>query len=495
MMLKVFVTIGLLQVLTMLVQLVRTKTLALLLGPQALGVMAVIDKLLAVIVQTVSLSLPFAALRFLPAVWTKDRAAFHDRYVRMRNLLLLMAFLALVVSLAVTLLRPATWGAQLLSYRTVVLCAIAGLPVLALVPLLQNVVAGRLEQNRAMLVSLGNALVMAAAAAGILWRGLSGYYLCYAALGLGLVVVAQGIVRRGVSLPGAGGGARRPRFPLRLPPLMWKFSVALLATTFVTPYAALFVHYRVLSDYGAATAGFMQAAIGLGLAVRGVLGSAHPVFLTPNVNREGAPGDRMAWANAFQATFCFIVAASLPPLLLFPQLVVRVLYSRAFLPGAAFAVVFILSEIVNQLGGTYAAIVLALDELKFHVAQNVVAQLLMIAVAAWLVRPLGILGAGLAVLTGPVCIWFATTIFLRLRYDLRIPRRVLGLTGLVVATLIACGALGALRPELTPGTVAVKIAAYAVVAGLFLGLLSPDERQRALGMLAAVRARLAPAAG
>ena len=166
MMLKVFVTIGLLQVLTMLVQLVRTKTLALLLGPQALGVMAVIDKLLAVIVQTVSLSLPFAALRFLPAVWTKDRAAFHDRYVRMRNLLLLMAFLALVVSLAVTLLRPATWGAQLLSYRTVVLCAIAGLPVLALVPLLQNVVAGRLEQNRAMLVSLGNALVMAAAAAG-----------------------------------------------------------------------------------------------------------------------------------------------------------------------------------------------------------------------------------------------------------------------------------------------------------------------------------------
>ncbi len=512
MMLKVFVTIGLLQVLTMLVQLVRTKALALLLGPQALGVMAVIDKLLAVIVQTISLSLPFAALRFLPALWTRDRAAFYDRFRRMRNVLLVAVAAALVVSLAVSLLRPATWGAQLVPYRTVVLCALLGLPVLALVPLLQNVVAGRLEQNRAMLVALGNALVMAAAATGILWRGLTGYYLLYAALGLGLVVVAQRMVRRGVDAPpDARAGARaaegpapeppafaaaaRPRFPLRLPPLQWKFSVALLATTFVTPYAALFVHYRVLSDHGAATAGFMQAAIGLGLAVRGVLGSAHPVFLTPNLNREGTPADRMAWANAFQATFCFIVAASLPPLLLFPQLFVRVLYSRAFLPGAAFAAVFVLNEIVILLAGTYQIILLALDELKAYVAQNVIAQLLIVAVAAWLVAPLGILGAGLATLISPVFVWFTTTLWLRRRYGLKIPGRVLGLTALLVAVLVGCGLLGSLLPSLTPGIVALKAAAYAVEAGLFFALLSPDERQRALGMVSALRARLAPAAG
>ena len=69
MMLRALLTIGAVQVMTMLVLLVRTKTIAVVLGPEFVGVMAVIDKLLAVIAQTVSLSLPFAAIRFLPARW------------------------------------------------------------------------------------------------------------------------------------------------------------------------------------------------------------------------------------------------------------------------------------------------------------------------------------------------------------------------------------------------------------------------------------------
>ena len=63
-MLRVLLTIGAVQVATMLVLLARTKILAVMLGPESVGVMAVIDKLLAVIVGTVSLSLPFAAVRF-----------------------------------------------------------------------------------------------------------------------------------------------------------------------------------------------------------------------------------------------------------------------------------------------------------------------------------------------------------------------------------------------------------------------------------------------
>jgi PST family polysaccharide transporter len=489
MMLKVFLTIGLLQVFTMLVQLVRTKALALLLGPEALGPMAVIDKLLAVIVQTVSLSLPFAALRFLPALWTKDPLAFRDRFTRMRNVLIVAAGAALAVSLVVTLVRPATWGVQLVPYRTVVLCAVLSLPVLVLVPFVQNAVAGRLEQNRAMLVALGHAGVMAAAAAGILWRGLAGYYLLYAALGLVLVTVASRVVLRGIAVE-----QNAPRFPLGLPRQMWRFTAALLSVTFIMPYAALYVHYKVLSDHGAQTAGWMQAAIGIGLAVRGVLGSAHPVFLTPNVNREGTPADRMAWANAFQATFCFLAAAALPPLLLFPQLFVRALYSGAFLPGAAFVVLFVLNEVLTLLTGTYQAIVIALDELGFHVAQNVGAQLLMIAVAALLVTRFGILGAGLSVLSGPLCMFFATTIFLYRRYGLRMPGRVIGLTALLVLVLVACGVFGSLRPELTLATVGLKAGAYAAVAGLFATLLTSDERARLWAMVDGVRGRLRPAA-
>src|SRR5678816_75446 len=74
---------------------------------------------------------------------------------------------------------------------------------------------------------------------------------------------------------------------LGLPSTFWRFSGTLMLLTFVMPYAALQVYYTVLGQLGATTAGWMQAAIGLSLSVRTLLGSAHPVFLTPHVNRGG----------------------------------------------------------------------------------------------------------------------------------------------------------------------------------------------------------------
>ena len=78
-MIRVLFTIGAIQLLQMVVLLARTKGLALLLGPEQVGVLAVIDKLIAVFVQAASLSLPFAALRFLPSLWVSDRQEFSRR--------------------------------------------------------------------------------------------------------------------------------------------------------------------------------------------------------------------------------------------------------------------------------------------------------------------------------------------------------------------------------------------------------------------------------
>src|SRR5258706_557307 len=170
-MLRAVATIWALQFVTMLFQLVRTKLLALLLGPDLVGAMSVIDKLLAVITQTVSLSLPFAALRFLPERWNADAggAQYRDLFERMRNLMLALALGATVAALGVTLIRPAIWGAQLLPYRQAVVAGVLTIPVVAIIPFLQNAVAGRMQQNRSMLVGFLNAIALAVAAAAV-WR-------------------------------------------------------------------------------------------------------------------------------------------------------------------------------------------------------------------------------------------------------------------------------------------------------------------------------------
>ena len=282
-MIRALVTIGTLQFLSMLLLLARTKILAVMLGPEAVGTIAVIDKLTAVVVGTLSLSLPFAALRFLPAALRESPQAMDVLYRRMRNVLVATIVPATLICITVALAAPSTWGRELAAHQRVLLLAFAGMPVIALVPFLTNAYAGGMEHNRAMRFTIAHAsvLVVAALAAG-LGFGLAGFYGVYAVLGAVLVVVAA---RSLVRLHRADRAAIPLKQAFRLPGVIWRFSAALLTLSFASPYAALFVQYTALTLYGAVGSGILQSAIGISLAVRVLLGTAHGVFLTPHVNR------------------------------------------------------------------------------------------------------------------------------------------------------------------------------------------------------------------
>lgn len=485
-MLKAFLSIGGLQVLTLLVLLVRTKGLALLLGPEQVGVMSVVDRLIALFAQGMSLSLPFAALRFLPSRWERGEAEFRDLLRRMQNVLGVTTLGAVAIGLTIVTLRPGWFGQELLPFRAVVLMAFLALPATVFIPFAQNVIAGSFRHNRAMVFALANAVVFTVTAlVGVALWGLRGLYALY---GVGGLLLAWWVHRR-------VGGRGRARFSLRLPAQMWRFSAALLVLTILAPYAALFVNYRVLDCCGPQTAGWMQAAVGISISVRTVLGAAHPVFYTPLVNRQAPAAVRMNWANDFQKTLWFIIGILVPPLLLFPHLAVSVLYSTAFRPGATFVLWFVIAEIVMLFAGTYQGLVIAFDRMGYHVAQNVVAQLLVIGMAAVLIPRFGILGAGLATTTGAVFLFVATARYLRSRFELRIPARLLGLGGFVLAALLGCGLLGSALPQWSWTALGIKAAAYAVsVAGLAQFLTRADRgRVRELAghayqRLAAVRA-------
>lgn len=481
MMLRALVTIGAAQFVTMLVLLARTKTLAVMLGPELVGVMAVIDKWLALIAQTASFSLPYAAVRFLPERWRAGPGEFGELYARMRNAIVVLLAAATAGALLVAALHPAAWGEALLPYRDALLVALVGLPAVGLVPFLQNAVAGRMQQYRSMVVGLLHALVLAACVAGVFFGGLVGYYAAYAVLGLVLVLAVERSVRRDLPRPAAAG--------LGLPEPVWRFSGALLVLTFLSPLAALFVHYRLLSEHGAGAAGWLQAAIGISLAVRAVMGSAHSAFLTPNVNQGGSPRERMEWADRYQVTLCLVGILVVPPLLLFPDLLVRLLYSAAFLPGAAFVAIFVTAEVVGLLSGTYQSLVVALDRMPVHVANNLVAQLLVLG-AAWLwVEPHGMLGAAAAMLLAPAYMFVATMLFLRRAFGLKAPREVALRAAWFLGALVAAGIVGLAWRELTWTALAAKALAYAgIVAGL-AAMLTPHERERMRQLAAGWKAR------
>ncbi len=489
-MLNAFLTIGIFQLVTMAVLLVRTKALALLLGPDGVGVLAIVDKLLATVGQAVSLSLPFAAVRFLPELWRRDHSEFLSLVRPMRNMLIFVGLVSTSVGVIVTWLDPRLWGAELLPYRTIVFSGFISLPVIILVPFLQNAIAGRLAHNFSALFILGHALVLTLASiAGVWVGGLSTFYILYALVGMVLVIFTIVFVERKPA--GAIGSKRLPFFQLKLPRKIWNFSLAVWALAFITPFAALYVHYIVLRSHGIEVAGWMQCAMAVGLAVRNLLGRAHPLFLTPNVNSGGSVEERMCWASDFQKTFSMLSLVPALPLLLFPHLIVSMLYSPAFLPAAPFVALFVINEVLTLLTGTYQALILAFDHLAFHVFQNLIAQAMLIAVATVSVPQYGVLGAGLASICAQLVLYCGSVLFLRRRHKFEVPVRSMMLSSFIIMSLIASGIFGALHAELSWGIVTSKLSVYAISVAGMVTLLSAADRANLFGLFNGLSHRLA----
>jgi antigen flippase len=482
-MLKALATIGVLQLLTMVLLLVRTKVLALLLGPANLGLLAVVDKLVAVAAQTAALSMPFAALRYLSPLWDGDRREFATRFVAMRNVLLVLAALVTAAGVGISLQHPGLFGAEYeVRMGPTLALAFATVPVLMLVPFVQSAIAARMRQNGAMLFSLAHAGVFALTAIVGAWvAGVRGIYAAYAVAGLLFVAV---LLRR-IRAPHAPRG-----FPLALPRPVWRFSTTLLVLTFVMPYAALYLHYRVLRLHGAEAAGWMQAALGLALAVRTCMGAAQSVFLTPNVNRDVTPTERLRWANAFQRSLALLLMGIVPPLVLFPDVAVRVLYSADFAPAATFVGLFVAGEVVTMLSGTYQSLILANDRLGFHVAQNLFAQLATLVVGALLIPEYGIGGAAAATLCAPVVLYATTTLFVGRTLGSAIPAELHRLGGLLLGAVVAAGIAGIALPGCGLTTLVMKAALYGAIVLVAWGRLDAPERVQLQQFVGTLRGRL-----
>lgn len=481
-MLKVLLSIGGLQLVTMVVMLIRTKFLAVFLGPEGVGLMAVVDKLLAVLVQTICMSLPYAALRFLPELWNSDRVECYKAFRAMTLTLGGLAVLAASAGVLLSLTMPSVWGSQLAAYPLLLVAAFLTVPAQVFAPYIQNTFAGTLRHRASMLFGLAHAIVQVAAGLiGVLLAGLTGLYLTYAAAAATLLAPALARVVAAIR--------PTPAPPLTgwrsvLPPArVLRFSLALFGLTLLAPFAALYAHYGVLSSGGASAAGWMQAAMGISLAVRGVLGSAHPVYLTPQLNKGGTWPERMQWAARFQNTWCMIVGVLVPPLLLMANLAIVVLYAPTFLPATPFVHLFVMAEVLAMLAGTYQGLIVAADRLRFHVAQNVAAQLIFIGVA-WLTIPRwGIAGAAFGAIASYVFLFAATSTYLAWKMQLRPPWRTTGLTLYLLAALGLTGWLGADGMAYTLRGLGTGLIAYSLVLAGLAGFVTAEERLRLRGLL------------
>jgi antigen flippase len=472
--------IGALQVLGGLIFFLRTKVIALVLGPSGVGVVSVIDQFVQLMLQLSALAIPFAAIKVLSKAHSESTETFRATYAGLLRLLLILGSIGAGLGIGLIALRPSWASGSLAAHAPLVAIGLLALPAMILHGFFRNVPAAALRPITSAVWDVATAAIMTAfVIAGIMLFSVLGYFVG-ALVGCVLVSLSYYLYlahRFGLSIAG------RPisvRGLLRDNPSLVDLSLASYVGSFVTPLALLVVRAMVLENFGVATAGLLQAAIGISLAINLVLNPLNGLVLTPLVNRMIAQTTKHREAEEFQKRLLFAIAIIALPPILYPDLVVIVLYSHEFVEAAHAVPWFVLSQAMIQIGGVYNVLMIGLDRLWGYAVVMVVGTAVNVALAIILVPPLGLLGAGIAAFASASLLALGTFGYLHAREGFRIGRAAglgtlllfvgLGLAGVFVGTLPSFG---------VPNLVAKSLICVAVL-GLVVPLSLGREARRAM---------------
>jgi len=345
--------------------------------------------------------------------------------------------------------------------------ALLGLPTIVLGGFFVNVLAAAQKPKAsAMFLIISGTVTAVAACTGVWLHGIFGLYLG-SILGGALVTLGTLIYfRAALHLPLQSGGAS-VMADLRRAPETVRFAALMYVGTLAYSFSLLVARYCVLKNHGAGQAGLLQAVLAIGLAMIAVFSPANGWFLTPIMNRNMNKDEKIRAATEFQKKLILPLSAVSMLIVLFPQLVLLVLYSPKFLVAAQFVFLFMLWQWISLLAGVHNTMLIGFDDLKAYAVVMGLGYGCSV-LGSWLLAPhYGILGVAIAFLIGSTMLFLTSRWRLRFRHGLRLS---VGLQLLICYSLAALVALGYLfwqHQELTIPVVLAKCAVYLIsLAGL-----------------------------
>jgi PST family polysaccharide transporter len=488
---SLFTRIGALQVLGGITFLVRTKVIAVVLGPAGVGLVSVIDQFVQMMLQLSAFAIPFAAIKILSQAHSESAEKFRATYATLLRLLLILGSVGAALGIMLISWRPSWVSTTFAAHIPLVAIGLLALPAMILHGFFRNVPAAAMRPITSAVWDVVTAAILGGLAiVGILLFSVPGYFVG----GLvGCVILSASYYlyfMHRFRLSMTGGPTSSIRRLLKDNPSFVELSLTSYAVAFVTPFALFIVRATVLESFGIATAGLLQAAIGISLAINLVLNPLNGLLLTPLVNRMIAGSRKHLEAEEFQRKLLLPLALVMLLPSLFPDLVIVGLYSFQFVEAAHVLYWFVLSQAMMQIAGVYNALMIGLDRMKACAIVAVVGTAANAALAILLVPPLGLLGAGIAAFTSTSLLALGTFVYLRAREGFKIGRAVGLGTLLLFVGLGLAGAFVGTRPSFgIPNLVAKSLVCVAVL-GLVVPLsLGREERRAMLARLGAAFGR------
>jgi O-antigen/teichoic acid export membrane protein len=166
--------------------------------------------------------------------------------------------------------------------------------------------------------------------------------------------------------------------------------------SFTSPLADLLVRYAVLASAGLKTIGLLQAALGLGLALRTVLRTSFALLLTPALNRKIDKREKLKQAAVFLRILAALIGVLALPLVLMPHWWMILLYSRSFLVAAPSVYLFVLGISLQLFAAVNIALLVGVDDVSAFVWASVIGDSATGAFAWWMAPRMGLPGVALA---------------------------------------------------------------------------------------------------
>lgn len=482
-MLRIIAVLGAIQLVTVAVNVLRGKLLAVLLGPAGVGVVSVVDQTVLLVAQLSALALPFAAVKFLSRAHSESQADFAQTFTGLLRALVLLTAGGALLALAVVWFAPHLLGAELGAYRHLLLPGLLAVPALSLHGFLVNVLAAaRRTRASGLLLLLIAALSLVAVVLGVLLGGVTGYYwgllVAYYAAAAGALVY----LHRRLDLPLFGRGAGIGQ-TLAANPGIVPFALIIFAASYTQSLSLFVTRYAVLAQGGEAAAGLLQAAIGLAASINLLLNPANGLYLTPYLNRAGPLADKVRVTLEFERKLMVVMAAVAMPMVLLAPWLLILLYSAEFVPVASVLFVFVLAQCLIQLAGVHQALLIGLDELRAYGAVVAAGQLTL-GLVAWLAVPAyGLAGAAAGFLAAGLALFFFTWALLHVRHGFGLPARLKGLIAYSLGAIALAGWYAA-GLDLTQWVVLAGLGGfYLLFAGGLLFFLTREELGQAVGWL------------
>jgi len=446
-----------------------------LLGPEGVGVVGVVDQVVLVVMHLSALSLPQSSLTFLSRSYGRGPAAFEQTYASFLAVISMMTVASTTCAIVMVTAGSSWLGENLLGYQPLLILGLLSVPAIVMSAFGASVLAAVQQARQAALVTATSAaMLFLAAAVGLSVGGLVGLY--WASL-VAAIVVAGAILaylHSSLQLP-LFDWRTRLAAELRSHPDLLFFCISYFVVAAAYPVARLIARHTVLGQFGEAEAGRLQAVVALMVGFGTALRSINSQLLLPIVSAHGDTVRKFNDTIDVQRRLAVTLTLMAVPLILFPQWFLTILYSNAFTAASPYLHLFILAELIQILSGTYLVLMLGLGDMRAWALVYFLGYV-SLGVMSWAlgIRH-GILGVAVAAIVASLVMFGLALWRLRSRHGFRLPGGLLGLMVFVVATVLAAGSASA-RYNGNATALLLKTAALLIVVPTLISCLDKEDR-------------------